>query len=117
MCCGNPVLNAGYEKETKELAEKNFKLFKERGVKKIVTNCPSCFYMFEKNYPKLVDNWNIEIEHITQTIYRAMQKEKISPTELIQLILDLLQLFDLLHFETTPRIAQVFHGVRLFLRV
>jgi len=82
VCCGNPVLNAGHEKEAKELAEKNFKLFKERGVKKIITNCPACFHMFKTNYPKLIPNWDIKVEHITQTISDAIKKGKINPKKL-----------------------------------
>jgi len=82
VCCGKPVLNAGHEKEAKELAEKNFKLFKERGVKKIITNCPACFHMFKTNYPKLIPNWDIKVEHITQTISDAIKKGKINPKKL-----------------------------------
>jgi len=82
FCCGNPVLNAGHEKEAKELAEKNFKLFKERGVKKIITPCPACFNMFKSNYPKLVNGWDIQVEHVTQTIANAIKKGKICPKKL-----------------------------------
>ena len=82
VCCGNPILNAGHEKETKELAEKNFKLFKDRGVKKIITSCPACFHMFNKNYPKLIEKWDIKVEHITQTISKAVKEGKINPKKL-----------------------------------
>jgi Fe-S oxidoreductase len=82
VCCGNPVLNSGHEKETKELAEKNFKLFKERGVKKIITGCPSCYSMFKFNYPKFLDKWNIEVEHFSVTIANALKKGKISPDKI-----------------------------------
>jgi len=82
VCCGNPVLNAGHEKETKELAEKNFKLFKDRGVKKIITSCPACFHMFNKNYPELIEKWDIKVEHITQTISKAVKEGKINPKKL-----------------------------------
>jgi Fe-S oxidoreductase len=33
VCCGSPVLNAGYKEEATRLAEKNFKVFKEHSVK------------------------------------------------------------------------------------
>ncbi|MEM3405845.1 MAG: (Fe-S)-binding protein [Candidatus Pacearchaeota archaeon] len=77
VCCGNPILNSGHEKEAKELAQKNFNLFKERGVSKIITNCPACFYMFKNNYPKLINKWDIEVEHITQSIDKAIKEGKI----------------------------------------
>lgn len=82
VCCGNPVLNAGHEKEAKELAQKNFNLFKERGVKRIITSCPACFHMFNSNYPLLVKNWDIKVEHVTQTIAEAVKKGKINPKKL-----------------------------------
>jgi len=82
VCCGSPILNAGHIKEAKELAEKNFKLFKERGVKKIITSCPACFHMFNKIYPELVSDWDIKSEHITKTIFDAMKRGKINPRKL-----------------------------------
>ena len=39
-CCGSPVLNAGYLNNFKTLAKKNHKIFKDHGVKKIITSCP-----------------------------------------------------------------------------
>ncbi len=74
VCCGLPVLNAGYRKDAKKLAEKNLKLFRERNIKKIITNCPSCLHMFGEIYPKLVRDWDISVEHATVVILRALRK-------------------------------------------
>lgn len=82
LCCGNPLLNAGHKEKSKELAIKNFNLFKERGVKKIITSCPACYNMFNQIYPTLLDGWNIKAEHITVTISNAMKSKKISPKKL-----------------------------------
>ena len=76
-CCGLPVLNAGFKKDTRKLANKNFKLFKENKITKIVTNCPSCYHTFKDIYPELVRDWDIEIEHATVTILNALEKRKI----------------------------------------
>ncbi|MCK5176213.1 MAG: (Fe-S)-binding protein [Candidatus Aenigmarchaeota archaeon] len=76
VCCGSPVLNGGYEKEAKKLAQKNFDIFREHAVKKIITSCPACYKTFSKEYPLLVKEWDIEAEHITQTIFQAMKKNK-----------------------------------------
>lgn len=78
VCCGSPIINSGHEKEAKDLALKNYKIFKERGVKKIITNCPACYYMFLKKYPSLVDGWDICVEHITQTISKAVDEKKLN---------------------------------------
>jgi len=77
VCCGLPVLNAGHKKDAKKLASKNLKLFKEKGVNKIITNCPSCLHMFGEVYPKLIRGWNIPVEHASVVILRALKKRKI----------------------------------------
>ncbi|MEM2181027.1 MAG: (Fe-S)-binding protein [Nitrososphaeria archaeon] len=82
VCCGSPVLNAGYKEDAKKLAEKNFKIFKEHSVKKIITSCPACFKVFSQDYPKLLEKWDIKTEHITQTISDAIKKGKIKPKKI-----------------------------------
>jgi heterodisulfide reductase subunit D len=76
VCCGIPVLNGGYKKDFRKLAQKNFNLFKRYKIKKIITNCPSCYYAFKKIYPENLRDWNIEVEHATVTIYNALKKKK-----------------------------------------
>ncbi|MEA3248354.1 MAG: (Fe-S)-binding protein [Nanoarchaeota archaeon] len=76
-CCGLPVLNAGYRKDARKLAKKNFDLFKKNSVTKIITNCPACYHMFKEVYPKLVREWDIEVEHVTVTIFEALKKRGI----------------------------------------
>jgi heterodisulfide reductase subunit D len=71
------VLNAGYRKEARKLAKKNFKIFKEHNIQKIITNCPSCYHIFSEVYPKIISDWDIEVEHATVTICKALKKKKI----------------------------------------
>ncbi|MEI6058163.1 MAG: (Fe-S)-binding protein [archaeon] len=80
VCCGLPILNAGYKKDAKKLAQKNLELFKSRGIKKIITNCPSCYHTFKNLYLDLVPGWKesgIEVEHATVTILNALKKKGI----------------------------------------
>jgi Fe-S oxidoreductase len=77
VCCGSPVLAAGYPEEAKKLAEKNFEVFKEHSVKKMITPCPACFRTFSQEYPKLVEKWNIKVEHVTQTLAKAIEGGKL----------------------------------------
>lgn len=81
VCCGSPVLNAGYVEDAKKLAERNLKVFKEHSVKKIITSCPACFKTFSQDYPKLV-KWDVEVEHTTQTIARAIKEGKLKVKKL-----------------------------------
>ena len=69
LCCGSPVKNAGEPRAFKELAEKNFKVFKNHGVGKIITNCPACAVVFKKDYAEILgEKWDIEVQHITEII-------------------------------------------------
>jgi Fe-S oxidoreductase len=77
VCCGLPVLNAGYGKDARKLAEKNLKIFREGGIKRIITNCPSCFHMFNDVYPKLVRGWDLRAEHATVVILKGLKKKGI----------------------------------------
>jgi len=76
VCCGSPVINAGYKKDAKILAKKNYDLFKKHNVTKIVTPCAGCYNMFQNEYPKLLREWDIEVEHATQTILKELKKRK-----------------------------------------
>ncbi|MGC9048608.1 MAG: (Fe-S)-binding protein [Patescibacteria group bacterium] len=77
-CCGSPALKAGYFDDFQKLAEKNLKIFKEHSVSKIITNCPACFMIFSKEYPKILgEKWDIQIEHITQTIAKKNESWKL----------------------------------------
>jgi len=77
VCCGSPVLNAGYLIDFETLAKKNHKIFKEHGVKKIITPCPACFKTFKLEYPKVLNEFDIEVEHMTQTIWNAIKNGKL----------------------------------------
>lgn len=77
VCCGLPVLNAGYRKDIKKLAKKNYDLFKKQGISRVITNCPSCYHTFNELYPKLLPEWDIEVEHATVIILNALKKRRI----------------------------------------
>jgi len=77
VCCGLPILNAGYRKDTRKLAKKNLDAFKKLGITKIITNCPSCYHTFNEIYPKILQEWDIEIEHATITILNALKNKRI----------------------------------------
>jgi len=77
VCCGSPVRNAGYAVNFEFLVRKNHEIFKRHNVRKIITNCPACYKTFKQDYPQIVGDWNIEVEHITTTIMNAMKKRNL----------------------------------------
>ncbi|MBM3199692.1 (Fe-S)-binding protein [Candidatus Woesearchaeota archaeon] len=70
-CCGSPVLNAGFKKDFNDLVDKNLDVFKKYGVSKVVTNCPAC-------YSTLSSNFGIRAEHVTQTVWKNINKFKLN---------------------------------------
>ncbi len=68
VCCGLPALNLGYKEDFNNLITRNRAIFNEHGIKKIITNSPECYYIFSKYYP------GIEVEHITKTIFKNIDK-------------------------------------------
>lgn len=74
ICCGSPVMNAGYPKDARKLAQDNFNVFQKNGIVKIITPCAGCYNMFKNEYPKLLPKWNIQVEHATQTILEELKK-------------------------------------------
>lgn len=83
VCCGSPVLNAGFPEDFKNLAEKNLATFKEYNVKKIVTGCPACFDMLNNKYREVLDEqWDIEVEHLTTYLLRKVRSGKLKLPEL-----------------------------------
>ena len=77
VCCGLPVLNAGYKKDARKLCQKNFEMFKAVRVGKIITNCPACYYFFKEVYPEFVMDWDIEVEHATVAILNMLKQKGI----------------------------------------
>ncbi len=76
ICCGLPAYNGGYKKDVRKLAKKNLDYFKSKKITKIITNCPSCYHTFKEIYPKLIRDWDIDVEHATVTIFNALKKKK-----------------------------------------
>ncbi|MFP4423616.1 MAG: (Fe-S)-binding protein [Candidatus Woesearchaeota archaeon] len=60
-CCGGPVISAGYDSDFYDLAQKNKE--KLQGIKRIITNCPECAFMFNTYY-------KIPTEHISDILYK-----------------------------------------------
>ncbi len=61
VCCGSVAMRTGDRKAFNTVAEENAKLFKERGVKKIITSCAGCYRTFKKDYGDRLEG--IEIFH------------------------------------------------------
>jgi Fe-S oxidoreductase/nitrate reductase gamma subunit len=59
-CCGDSLRRLGNEYVFERLATENVALFRERGVKKIITQCPHCFSTLKNDYRQ----YGLELEVI-----------------------------------------------------
>ncbi len=65
-CCGHDLLWGGDVKTFKMLAERNVKMIRETGVKKILTACPECYRTLEVDYREVVGKLGFEVIYITE---------------------------------------------------
>jgi Fe-S oxidoreductase len=79
-CDGNEVRTMGEAGLFQFLAEKNIALFRDLGVKKIITLDPHAFNTFKKDYPAL--DGQFEVYHYTQVLAPLIQSGKIPLKEL-----------------------------------
>ncbi len=79
-CDGNEVRTLGEAGLFQFLAEKNIALFRDLGVKKIITLDPHAFNTFKKDYPAL--GADFQVYHYTQALAPLIQSGKIPLKEL-----------------------------------
>ena len=77
LCCGDSLRRLGNEYVFDQLARQNVALFKERGVKKIVTACPHCFSTLKNDYRQY--GLEIEVVHHTELIASLLEEGRIKP--------------------------------------
>ncbi len=79
ICCGAPLLLAGYKDEARKQAEKVVERFKSKGIDTLITPCPHCFTIIGKEYEHVlgVEMKGIKVEHITQFLAKSIEEGKI----------------------------------------
>jgi len=77
---GNEVRTLGEDGLFKYLAETNISLFKEKGIKKIITLDPHAFNAFKNDYPDL--GGEFEVYHYTQILAPLMESGKMTLKDL-----------------------------------
>jgi len=76
-CCGFPLLGAGLRELAGEFIEHNIKAIQQKGAKKIIFACPSCYQMWREYYPD-----EFEIFHVTEFLIELIKDEQLQPKEL-----------------------------------
>jgi len=78
-CCGDSARRIGNEYLYQTLVQANIEVFKNYGVKKILTLCPHCFNTLKNEYPQFGGNY--EVLHYTQFLAEALQTGKLKLTK------------------------------------
>lgn len=70
LCCGDSVRRLGNEYIFEQMALANVKLFEEKGVRKVITQCPHCFSTLKNDYRQY--GMDLEVIHHTELIDRLL---------------------------------------------
>ncbi len=81
-CCGEPARRAGNEYLFMELSGKLIESFEGARVKKLVTCCPHCTTMLDKDYRQIASyaSLGIEVRHHTEFITRVLPALGLKPS-------------------------------------
>lgn len=77
-CCGRDLLLQGDRNGFMALAKANMDEFNKHNVKRIITNCPECYYTLKVDYQDMADARGIEVLHSTQVIAPLLRDKKAS---------------------------------------
>ena len=75
LCCGDSLRRLGNEFVFEDMAKKNVKLFKDKGIKKVITQCPHCFSTLKNDYRQY--GAEIEVMHHTEFINSLIEQGKL----------------------------------------
>ena len=83
ICCGSPVIRIGDRETFFGLVERNLELFKNAGVKKIITHCAGCHNVLKHDYAEVpgMPEIDYEVIHVSELIADLIKEEKIKFTK------------------------------------
>jgi len=76
LCCGDSLRRLGNEYLFDQMVKANAKLFTDRGVKKIITQCPHCYSTLKNDYRQY--DVHLEVVHHTEFIARLLRENMLN---------------------------------------
>jgi len=67
-CCGRDLLLIGDLQGFSDLAKVNASEVSKKNISRIITSCPECYYTLKVDYPKYIENWDVEVIHISEVL-------------------------------------------------
>jgi Fe-S oxidoreductase len=77
-CCGHDLLTLGDFEGFFTLARASLSELRKQGIKNIITSCPEGYYTMKTDYPRFLDNWDINVTHITEVIAPLLESKKLT---------------------------------------
>jgi Fe-S oxidoreductase len=81
-CCGEAVLNVGHGPYFQEIAHQTARVFRERGVTRLVAISPHCYDVFKNHYPQL--NESLTPIHYTQYLAALIEDGRLQLTRPVE---------------------------------
>jgi heterodisulfide reductase subunit D len=78
VCCGSPLIRAGFTESAKSLAEQNVMAIKESGAKTILTTCPGCARALKLDYPQLGVHIPKKVKVLHMTEFLVKHRKQLS---------------------------------------
>lgn len=75
LCCGDSLRRLGNEYVFDRMVKDNTKVFQDRGVKKIITECPHCYHTLKNDYRQYGADW--EVIHHTEFINNLIKENRL----------------------------------------
>jgi len=75
LCCGDSLRRLGNEYVFDRIAKANVKMFEEKGIKKIITQCPHCYSTLKNDYQQY--GVKLEVMHHTEFINNLIHEGKL----------------------------------------
>jgi Fe-S oxidoreductase/nitrate reductase gamma subunit len=76
LCCGDSLRRLGNEFVFDRMAQDNIRIFKEKGIKKIITQCPHCYNTLKNDYQQY--GMQLEVIHHTEFINDMIRSGKLN---------------------------------------
>jgi len=77
LCCGDSLRRLGNEFIFDQMVRENVRLLEEKGVTKIITQCPHCFSTLKNDYRQY--GFDLEVVHHTEFIYDLIRSGRLEP--------------------------------------
>jgi Fe-S oxidoreductase len=75
LCCGDSLRRLGNEFAFDRIAKENVKMFADRGIKKIITQCPHCYSTLKNDYRQY--GAELEVVHHTELIANLIEQGRL----------------------------------------